>query len=330
MDLQFKFLLLITILALSEFGVNGDGHGRKLASHPGLSKDYYKHTCPQAEDVIRKAVFDEYDKDSEPAPGVLRLQFHDCFVEGCDGSVLLDGPGTEKTAKVNAELDGFDIIDIAKAAIEAACPGIVSCADVLAFAVRDSVVKMGGEYWEVPGGRKDGRVSIAEHAQAALPEPDYTVPELIANFAAKGLSAKQMVILSGAHTVGAGHCDKFVGRLYNYNEKYYTDPTIDPAYAEFLKQKCPEKYNITTQVENDAVTPDLFDTGYYQGLGEKKGLFTSDQELVLDKRTAKTVKSLLKKDRFLKKFGKAMQALAAVEVKLEGEVRKNCRVVNKY
>ena len=58
-------------------------------------------------------------------------------VQGCDGSILLDDGG-EKSAGPNANsVRGFDVIDAIKESVEAACPGVVSCADILALAARD-------------------------------------------------------------------------------------------------------------------------------------------------------------------------------------------------
>lgn len=117
--------------------------------------------------------------------------------QGCDASVLLAGTTTERAAINNAGLHGFEAIDAAKEAVEKVCPGVVSCADILAYASRDSVKLTRGEGWKVPAGRRDGTVSLAAEPLQNLPPATFTSPQLIANFAAKGLTAQQMVDLSG-------------------------------------------------------------------------------------------------------------------------------------
>lgn len=61
------------------------------------------------------------------------------YEQGCDGSVLLNGSRSEKTAIPNQSLRGFQVIDGVKAVVEKACPGVVSCADILALVARDAV-----------------------------------------------------------------------------------------------------------------------------------------------------------------------------------------------
>lgn len=56
--------------------------------------------------------------------------------------MLLNSKGSNKAEKdgpPNVSLHAFFIIDNAKKAIEATCPGVVSCADILALAARDAV-----------------------------------------------------------------------------------------------------------------------------------------------------------------------------------------------
>ena len=108
--------------------------------------NFYGLSCPGAETTVTAAVSAAVRKDPSLAPALLRLMFHDCFVQGCDGSILLDqtagmaaGP-VEKAAGPNQSVRGYEVIDAAKAAVEAICPGVVSCADIVALAARDAVV----------------------------------------------------------------------------------------------------------------------------------------------------------------------------------------------
>jgi hypothetical protein len=62
-------------------------------------------------------------------------------VQGCDGSILLDGPNSEKLALPNLNsVRGYEVIDAIKADLEKACPGVVSCADVVAYAAKYGVL----------------------------------------------------------------------------------------------------------------------------------------------------------------------------------------------
>jgi peroxidase len=64
-------------------------------------------------------------------------------VQGCDGSILLDDTSSftgEKTAGPNNNsVRGFEVVDKIKSQVEKACPHVVSCADIVAIAARDSV-----------------------------------------------------------------------------------------------------------------------------------------------------------------------------------------------
>ena len=70
----------------------------------------------------------------------------DFLDQGCDASVLLDDSNGDKNRSIerqaipNQTLKGFDQIDFIKEELEKACPGVVSCADVVSIATRDGIM----------------------------------------------------------------------------------------------------------------------------------------------------------------------------------------------
>ncbi|KAL0735915.1 hypothetical protein Bca4012_012125 [Brassica carinata] len=300
-----------------------------------LSENFYASRCPNVELIVRQAVTTKYQQTPITAPATLRMFFHDCFVGGCDASVLIasDNGDAEKDAHDNISLagDGFDTVAKAKLAVEAQCPGLVSCADVLALAARDVVVLAGGPGFKVELGRRDGLVSQASRVDGKLPGPELDVTGLVDLFAGNGLSMTDMIALSGAHTIGFSHCDRFAHRLYNFSALMPVDPTLDPAYAQQLMDTCPRVVDPNTVSNLDVNTPDVFDNVYFQNLVARKGLFTSDQVLFNDFRSQATVVRFANSaGEFNSAFASAMRKLGRVGVKVgnQGEIRRDCSAFN--
>jgi peroxidase len=141
LPLPLPLLLLFSQIILLLIGsgvVEGQGDGDELRV------GFYSNTCPQVESTVRGLVRDAALSDPNIPPVLLRLHFHDCFVQGCDGSILIDnGVQSEKRAFGHQGVRGFDIIEKAKAQLEASCPGVVSCADIVALAARDAIALVG-------------------------------------------------------------------------------------------------------------------------------------------------------------------------------------------
>lgn len=131
--------LILLVLVLATFTTMAQGQGSRGRGQ-GTRVGFYRATCPRVESIVQSAVESAVQANRTIAPGLLRMFFHDCFVNGCDASVLIEGPSTEKASGPNSLLTGFEVIDAAKAQLESACPGVVSCADIVALAARDSVV----------------------------------------------------------------------------------------------------------------------------------------------------------------------------------------------
>ncbi|KAM0825656.1 hypothetical protein ACQ4PT_069401 [Festuca glaucescens] len=336
----------------------------------------YNKTCPQAEEIVFKEMAAILAKSPDLAGPVLRLFSVDCLLGGCEGSILLNSTANntaEKDAPLNKGLRGYDVVDSIKAKLEVACPGVISCSDILALAARDSVRivqrcenerggmsgqgdqgdlgdpgetsravaagaalrrrrrrltlapaaenrfsllqatpeehdadeigeedhvafrvaeeaiedypsrpsspvvrrprksdeellaefwadagfpspssrfwerrsspdsaapgKTEGPYIPIPTGREDGNRSSAAVVAPNSPKPGTTITDLIALFARFNLTAKDLAILSGTHTIGKAHCSAFSPRLYNFNSSSNasSDPTLDANYTAMLR-----------------------------------------------------------------------------------------------
>ncbi|OAY71940.1 Peroxidase 52, partial [Ananas comosus] len=244
-----------------------------------LTSDFYDSICPQALSTIQATVEAAIIQEPRMGASLVRLHFHDCFVNGCDGSILLDDTPAmtgEKTAKPNKNsARGFDVVDQIKSAVNDACLGnVVSCADILAVAARDSIVALGGASYDVLLGRRDATDASLAAANANIPAPTLDLAGLVSNFQSQGLSLSDLVVLSGAHTLGFARCVSFRNRIYNETADINSD------FAASLQAQCPpdagDGDDVLASLDD---TPFVVDTDYYQGLLQNQGLLHSDQQL---------------------------------------------------
>ncbi|KAH7654027.1 Class I peroxidase protein [Dioscorea alata] len=300
------------------------------SSSANLSTNFYSSSCPNVFSIIKPVVKSAISAQARNGASLLRLFFHDCFVNGCDASVLLDDTPTfrgEKTAPPNNNsIRGFDVIDKIKARVEKACPGVVSCADILAIAARDSVVILGGPNWNVKVGRRDSRTANFSAASTDIPPPTSNLSRLIANFSSQGLSVKDMVALSGGHTIGKARCVSFRGHIYN-------DTNIDSSFAKTRQANCPRRVGVQDRnlAPLDRQTDKVFDNDYFKNLVVHKGLLHSDQELYNGVSTDSLVQTYASStNTFFSDFVTGMIKMGDVKplTGSKGEIRKNCRRVN--
>lgn len=252
-------------------------------------------------------------------------------MQGCDASILLDttptGEEVEKKARHNGPLvRGYEVVDDIKAELEKACPGVVSCADILAFATRDSLVYSGVPVYAVAGGRRDVRASLAVNVEDNLPLPDATAEDNIRLFQKKGMTLEDLVLLVGAHSIGSAHCSVVAGRFRD-KEK---EKDIDRGY--WLKMQTMTVCQSESQdVPFDPYSHHKMDSRFYKELLTNKALIESDHNLAREPRANNVMKKLVDdQPGWLAKFTNAMKKLGETEVFVgdQGEIRKQCRAVN--
>ncbi|VVA18496.1 PREDICTED: peroxidase [Prunus dulcis] len=295
-----------------------------------LSTNFYSSSCPRVFSTVRSTVQSAIRNEARIGASLLRLHFHDCFVNGCDGSLLLDDTSSftgEKNAVPNRNsARGFDVVDNIKSAVENVCPGVVSCADILAIASRDSVAILGGPSWNVKVGRRDARTASQAAANNSIPPPTSNLNQLISRFNALGLSTRDLVALSGSHTIGQSRCIQFRPRIYN-------ETNLDSSFAQTRRSNCPRASGSgdNNLAPLDLQTPTAFDNNYFKNLIQNKGLLHSDQQLFNGGSTDSIVRTYSNSyNTFSSDFVTAIIKMGDIKplTGSNGEIRKNCRKPN--
>jgi peroxidase len=261
--------------------------------------------------------------------------------------VLLDASATnsdpEKKAYASIGLRGFDVIETIKDRLESMYPGVVSCADILAFAARDAASFLSGGHIEysVPSGRLDGVVSRARDAQDTIPASTSSFSDLEKNFGDKNFTVEELVVLSGAHSIGVANYQSFKDRLAAPQSE------IDAKYQYALRKATKSRSVVANDIRDETVSfksdaeyhptapcspRGSLDNTFYHNALDNRVLFKSDWAL----RTNDFAEVKLKEYR--DKPSEWNSAFAAAMVKLsklpaEGnhfEIRKKCSATNKH
>ncbi|KAI3887297.1 hypothetical protein MKX03_017858 [Papaver bracteatum] len=338
-NLTFFYLLFTTLIMLNNCSIFVQAQTRV---------GYYSRTCPRAETIIRSTVSTHFRSNPTIAAGLLRMHFHDCFVQGCDASILIDGTSTEKTARPNLLLRGYEVIDDAKTQLEAACPNVVS-EEYSPMYIEFGLNISGGASWSVSTGRLDGRVSIASEADN-LPSFTDSIEVQIQKFVDKKLRlllnmravlghTKKIIghiFCLGSHKIGTSACQFFRYRLYNFSGTGTADPTINPSFLTTLRNLCPDNGDASRRVALDTGSENRFDQSYYTNLRNGRGVLESDQKLWNDASTRTFVQRFSGPFRGLSRlifdveFGRSMVKMSNIEVKTgtQGEIRRICSAIN--
>ncbi|CAL4979827.1 unnamed protein product [Urochloa decumbens] len=286
------------------------------------STDYHAITCPSLEFIVQANVDNAVNVDASIAAGLIRIYFNDCFPQGCDASLLLKGLHSEERYEANAFLNqkSMQLIEDIRIIVHAQCGATVSCADILALAVRRAVVRAGGVTFPVRLGRYDNVAPATRRdVSSAIPSSPRAAggaagvaAALLAAFASRGLAdPSDLVALSGAHSIGKAHCASFADRAAEYDtdftRKLFRDCRSDAYAVEDL----------------DHVTPRVLDNQYYKNLYKGEGVLSSDMALLSNPLTAMWVKYYNEHPReFLDDFSAKMDKLYNVPKTGFGEIRR--------
>ncbi|KAI7748986.1 hypothetical protein M8C21_033903 [Ambrosia artemisiifolia] len=175
-------------------------------------------------------------------------------------------------------------------------------------------------------GRRDSTTANRVLADS-LPRADQDLASLIRDFDAKGLNERDMVALSGSHTIGQSRCVAFRARIYG------NVTNTDANFASTRRRNCPENRGNGdgNLAPLDLVTPNSFDNNYFRNLVQRRGLLQSDQVLFNGGSTDSIVLEYSNNHRrFASDFAAAMVKMGEIEPRTgaNGVIRTTCSVAN--
>ncbi|XP_030527762.1 probable peroxidase 26 [Rhodamnia argentea] len=301
-----------------------------------LQWHYYRNSCRDAETYVRHQVEFYWKQDRSLAPKLIRMLYSDCFVTGCDASILLDGPNSEKAAAQNSGIEGLGtlVIDKIKQVLEQRCPGVVSCADILNLAARDAAHLAGAPSYPVLTGRKDGMSS--SKASVDLPPPSISWQAALEYFESRGLDVLDLTTLLGAHSMGKTHCSYITDRLYNFNNTGKSDPNMDSSFLTQMRNQCPPQSKSQGHplvfLDPASGSSYTFSNSFYTRLLNRQAVFGIDQQLALGGDTRQIAQEFEAGfEDFRKMYALSISRMGNIKVLTgnQGEIRNSCRVVNR-
>ncbi|KAG2662807.1 hypothetical protein PVAP13_1KG557860 [Panicum virgatum] len=144
---------------------------------------------------------------------------------------------------------------------------------------------------------------------STLPGPRASFEQLKQAFHARGLSTKDLAVLSGGHTLGFAHCSSFQDRIHPAagDDKAQQDPSLSPSFAASLRRACPANNTARAAGSGLDATSAAFDNTYYRMLQGGRGLLASDEALLTHPKTRAWVALYAaSQEAFFRAFAKSM------------------------
>lgn len=154
-----------------------------------------------------------------------------------------------------------------------------------------------------------------------------------------------LIILAGAHTVGATFCQTFSYRLYNYANTGQAQTDMNPNLVTSLKNICPNPNSPifpdpAVALDQGVNSINVIDNSYYQQLQQGNGILEVDQNVGMDSVTGPIVTAYAGNGSssgptmsFGQNFAAAITNMGTLNVITgspgsQGSIRQNCAILN--